>query len=138
MRLFFTTKYKSVDIRTAYKQLLSIDYITWQKMKLIILAFVATLAQGYQLSFFIFSIFSFFHKFTSKHWLGFDDRIVGGTAEDPHVLPFIANIKRNGNLMCGGSLISTRFILTAAHCYYRCQCGNHDNFTNFILSLCHH
>jgi len=53
--------------------------------------------------------------------LASDDRIVGGDVQAANSVKYIANIKRDGGLMCGGSLITSRFILTAAHCYYSAQ-----------------
>merc|ERR1712121_225254 len=47
-----------------------------------------------------------------------DDKIVGGTIADPHAAPFIANIKRSGSLMCGGSLVAPGYVVSAAHCEY--------------------
>lgn len=46
-------------------------------------------------------------------------RIVGGEIVVPHTHPYQVGLVMNrvgGNTMCGGSIISTRTILTAAHC----------------------
>ena len=48
-----------------------------------------------------------------------DDKIVGGTVAAPHAAPFIANIRRSGSLMCGGSLVAPGYVISAAHCEYR-------------------
>jgi len=47
-----------------------------------------------------------------------DDKIVGGTVSAPHAAPFIANIRRSGSLMCGGSLVAPGYVISAAHCEY--------------------
>merc|ERR1712136_153597 len=47
-----------------------------------------------------------------------DDKIVGGNVSDAHAAPFIANIKRSGSLMCGGSLVAPGYVASAAHCEY--------------------
>jgi Trypsin len=47
------------------------------------------------------------------------DRIVGGTEAQPHEFPWQAWLiltSVNGQYACGGSLISSQWILTAAHC----------------------
>merc|ERR1712241_1622333 len=47
-----------------------------------------------------------------------DDKIVGGTVSSAHAAPFIANIRRSGSLMCGGSLVAPGYVLSSAHCEY--------------------
>merc|ERR1711915_995425 len=42
----------------------------------------------------------------------------GGTVSSAHAAPFIANIKRSGSLMCGGSLVAPGYVVSAAHCEY--------------------
>ncbi|KAH1015089.1 hypothetical protein HUJ05_012867, partial [Dendroctonus ponderosae] len=43
-------------------------------------------------------------------------RILGGVETGINEFPFMAAIIYKGNLFCGGSIISDRFILSAAHC----------------------
>ncbi|XP_016965600.2 trypsin beta [Drosophila biarmipes] len=43
-------------------------------------------------------------------------RIVGGHPSDVWNQPHMVNIRRRGNFECGGSLVSPRCVLTAAHC----------------------
>jgi len=48
-------------------------------------------------------------------------RIVGGLEAEPHSWPWHAKIKQQRSsgrysFICGGSLISARFVVTAAHC----------------------
>lgn len=44
-------------------------------------------------------------------------RIVGGQAANPHSWPWQVSIRFRGNHICGGSLVSARHIVTAAHCF---------------------
>ncbi|XP_061518491.1 transmembrane protease serine 9 [Anopheles gambiae] len=44
------------------------------------------------------------------------ERIVGGHNADPNEWPWIAGLFNNGRQFCGGSLIDSIHILTAAHC----------------------
>jgi secreted trypsin-like serine protease len=45
-----------------------------------------------------------------------DSRIIGGTDADIADFPFQLSLRVNGNHRCGGSIISTEWILSAAHC----------------------
>lgn len=44
------------------------------------------------------------------------ERIVGGQNAQPNEYPWIAVLFNNGRQFCGGSLIDSSHILTAAHC----------------------
>ncbi|XP_020806524.1 trypsin beta [Drosophila serrata] len=43
-------------------------------------------------------------------------RVVGGHLSDVRNQPHMVNIRRRGNFECGGSLITSQCVLTAAHC----------------------
>jgi len=45
-----------------------------------------------------------------------DGRIVGGTATTISSFPWQISLQRNGGHSCGGSIYSSRIIVTAAHC----------------------
>jgi secreted trypsin-like serine protease len=45
-----------------------------------------------------------------------DSAIIGGAPAGPTEAPWQAQINRNGNHWCGGSLLNERWVLTAAHC----------------------
>ncbi|XP_065359804.1 trypsin alpha-3-like [Calliphora vicina] len=43
-------------------------------------------------------------------------RIVGGRAAHVQHIPYIVNLRKKGSFYCGGSLITPKCVLTAAHC----------------------
>ncbi|XP_052394115.1 granzyme G-like [Carassius gibelio] len=45
--------------------------------------------------------------------------IVNGNETKPHSRPYMVSIQSNGIHVCGGSLISDQWVLTAAHCWKR-------------------
>ena len=47
-----------------------------------------------------------------------DTRIVGGMEATIDRVPYLINLRQNGQFSCGGSLITTKCVLTAAHCVY--------------------
>ncbi|XP_023169486.1 trypsin delta [Drosophila hydei] len=45
-----------------------------------------------------------------------EPRVVGGKRIEVNAQPHMVNIRRRGNFQCGGSLLTPRCVLTAAHC----------------------
>lgn len=48
-------------------------------------------------------------------------RIVGGKETTISEVPYLVYLRQNGYFICGGSLISSRAVLSAAHCVYGSQ-----------------
>jgi secreted trypsin-like serine protease len=66
-----------------------------------------------------------------------DDKIVGGVESLRGDWPWSCSMRYNGRHICGGSLISNKWIVSAAHCVsstlaapYRWVCGHHQNNRN--------
>ncbi|KAG8567665.1 hypothetical protein GDO81_013736 [Engystomops pustulosus] len=60
-----------------------------------------------------------------------DDKIINGYECSPHSQPWQVYFTYNGNRWCGGSLITARWIISAAHCYKQpktliAHLGEHD------------
>lgn len=45
-----------------------------------------------------------------------DGKIVGGVVATKNEFPWLVSLRLNGNLHCGGCIINTTWVLTAAHC----------------------
>ncbi|KAL7867201.1 hypothetical protein AOLI_G00150150 [Acnodon oligacanthus] len=45
--------------------------------------------------------------------------IINGTEVKPHSRPYMVSIQKYGSHTCGGFLVSTQFVMTAAHCWNR-------------------
>lgn len=49
-------------------------------------------------------------------------RIVGGSPAPPGSWPWLVNLQLDGGLMCGGVLVDSSWVVTAAHCFARYVC----------------
>ncbi|KAJ2760033.1 hypothetical protein H4S06_001933, partial [Coemansia sp. BCRC 34490] len=45
-----------------------------------------------------------------------DERVIGGTVAPEGMFPFIVHLFKNDQPYCGGTLIDSEWVLTAAHC----------------------
>ncbi|KJH44418.1 trypsin [Dictyocaulus viviparus] len=62
-----------------------------------------------------------------------ENRLVGGAETDPHAWPWTVQLTYRGVHRCGGALIDSEFVITAAHCFsknrhpemYRVHVGVH-------------
>ncbi|CAI5443329.1 unnamed protein product [Caenorhabditis angaria] len=48
-----------------------------------------------------------------------DHRLIGGAETKPHAWPWAVQLLANGHHRCGGSLVDSNFVVTAAHCFAR-------------------
>lgn len=60
-----------------------------------------------------------------------DGRIVGGETAPDYSWPWQVYITVRGNFVCGGTLINTRYVLTAAHCII----GQSNNPRDFLVRV---
>uniref|UniRef100_A0A1A9WSE3 Peptidase S1 domain-containing protein n=1 Tax=Glossina brevipalpis TaxID=37001 RepID=A0A1A9WSE3_9MUSC len=66
----------------------------------------------------IIIIFIFLLSQVDAYHHGFlNSRIVGGRSAQPGQFPYIVSLKYKDSHVCGGSIISPNYILTAAHCF---------------------
>ena len=61
---------------------------------------------------------------------GLTNRIVGGEETDPHEIPWqVALVKNSGYQFCGGTIICSKWVMTAAHCLggsFKVRAQEHD------------
>lgn len=69
---------------------------------------------------------------------GRGNRIVGGSATSPNEYPWVAGLSRQGRIYCGAAVISSKHIITAAHCVnnferneLRVYLGGHNISTDY-------
>ena len=59
-----------------------------------------------------------YHAYVERKRRGTLERIVGGKSSLQGAWPWVTGILRNGEQICGGSLLTSRWILTAGHCFH--------------------
>lgn len=64
------------------------------------------------------------------------ERVVNGNNADQHEWPWQISLRFNGRHICGGSLIKTNMVLTAAHCVNRNKDPNGYKVVVGKYSLC--
>jgi secreted trypsin-like serine protease len=76
-------------------------------------------------------------NFTDCGVINQETRIVGGQVTGIHRYPWVARLVYDGQFHCGGSLINSDYVLTAAHCVRRLRrskfkvvLGDHDQHSS--------
>ncbi|KAI8055020.1 trypsin-like cysteine/serine peptidase domain-containing protein [Syncephalis plumigaleata] len=57
--------------------------------------------------------------------------LVGGTLAATGAFPFAIKLRKNGRVICGGSILSSQWILTAAHCFIDKLNDHHGDSTSY-------
>ncbi len=65
---------------------------------------------------------------------GNDDRIVGGKTAESMIYYQVSCQDSNGNHFCGASILSDKWLLSAAHCYDPSKKPN-DNLNDFVFKV---
>lgn len=60
-------------------------------------------------------------------------RIVGGSPAPPGSWPWLVNLQLDGGLMCGGVLVDSSWVLTAAHCFAGLVCVSFFSSQNRVI-----
>merc|ERR1719347_348222 len=62
-------------------------------------------------------------------------RIVGGKETEINEFPWMAALKRGGQFFCGGTLVASKWVLSASHCMYLDQDNTVDDETDMTKTI---
>lgn len=74
----------------------------------------------------------FFLRLPDCGQVGSQDRIVGGTDAFIEDWPWQVSLQQGGQHVCGGSLVSPRWVVTAAHCFTGCELFTKGHFKMYF------